>query len=205
MMNKIRAYWLPKIAMAQVLLLLATLLFSWVGNLYGFPVQNLLAYEGIRWILRNALVNFSVMPVFSCMLLLMGWGLLKSSGWLSIWGVVVRGNARQVTPRKRWGFQVSIITLVGYLLLLSVGFIGSEPVLLSVTGDLAQSPIADGFILVLLLGILAVTGVYAWVSGLFRGWNDFIMAMIKGVADWSILFLNLFLLGQQIAFVQFMI
>lgn len=201
---KLRQYWLPRLARLQLVLLLATLLFSWVGNLYGLQVQNLLAYEGVRWMLRNVMANFSMMPVLPLLLILMGWGMLSDSGWLDICRKLFKGDYRELTPRQRWGFKVSLIVLALVFSLLAIGFIGNEPVLLSVTGDLKASPLAEGFIFVLVLGTMLISGVYAWVSGQFRSYSDFVSSVTGGIASWSILLVNLFLLGQQIALFDYL-
>ncbi|MCQ2238454.1 MAG: AbgT family transporter [Bacteroidaceae bacterium] len=205
MMNKRLHSWLPGLVMLQAIALLGTILFSWVGGLYGLPLQNLLANEGVRWMLRNLIPNFGNMPVLSLLLYLMGWGIARSSGWLHVVRNFLRSGVRQLSPRQRWGFQVSVLTLCAYVLLLSFGFWGSDPVFLSVTGEVLHGPLHAGMAVLVLLGCLLVFGVYAWVSGRYRKPADFVNAMANGVGEWSILFIILFLLGQQLAFLQYVL
>ncbi|MCF0159759.1 MAG: AbgT family transporter [Bacteroidaceae bacterium] len=188
----------------QFVLLLLSLLFSWAGSLYELPVGNLLAKEGVRWMLRHVMTNFASMPILSLLLLLMGWGVLSASGWLVVCRFLFSGRYKDLTPKQKWAFQVSLISLMGYLFLLAFGFFGDEPVLLSVTGELTQSPLADGAPVVILLGVSLCSSVYAWVSGRFRRFSDFTYSVVKGIADWAVLFVNLFLLGQQIALFRYM-
>lgn len=203
MMNKLLHSWLPKLVLLQALVLLLTIFFSWVGGLYGLPLQNLLANEGVRWMLRNLIPNFGTMPVLNLLLYLMGWGIARSSGWLHVIRDVLRIGVKSLTPKQRWGFQVSVLIFGAYVLLLSFGFWGNDPVFLSVTGEMAHGPLHAGLATLVLLGCLLVFGGYAWVSGRFRKPSDFINAMALGVSEWGVLFLVLFLLGQQVAFWQY--
>lgn len=202
-MSKLLHNWLPRLVLLQAIVLLFTILISWVGGLYGLPLQNLLANEGVRWMLRSLIPNFGDMPVLNLLLLLMGWGIARSSGWLHILRGLLSHGIRHLSPRQRWGFQVSLLILGTYLFMLSFGFWGNDPVFLSVTGDILHGPLHAGLATLVLLGCLLVFGAFAWVSGRFRRPTDFINAMAYGVGEWSILFLNLFLLGQQIAFLQY--
>ena len=46
------------------------LLFSWIANLYGLGVNNLLSLDGIRWILRQSLTSVGHAFPFLALLLL---------------------------------------------------------------------------------------------------------------------------------------
>lgn len=205
MMIKLRTYGLSILALLQLLMLFSTLLYSWVANLYGMQVQNLLSTDGIRWILRHLMYNFQQMPLALLLLVLMGWGALRYSGWLESLQYIVTRERTNLSPRQRWAFQISWVVLLLYLLILSTGFWGSEPVLLSVTGTLAHSPLMDGSIVVALIGVLLITSTYAWVSGRCTSVFAFLQLLPKGITDGAMLFFNFFLLGQQLGFIHFML
>lgn len=205
MMIKLRIYGLPILALLQLLVLFFTLLYSWVANLYGMQVQNLLSTDGIRWILRHLMDNFQQMPLALLLLVLMGWGALRYSGWLESLQHIVTRKRAILSPRQRWAFQLSWVVLLLYLLVLLTGFWGSEPVLLSITGTLAHSPLLDGSAVVALVGVLLITSTYAWVSGRCTSVFAFLQLLPQGITDGAMLFLNLFLLGQQLGFIHFML
>lgn len=202
-MNKLRTQYLPALALVQVVLLVLTWLSSWILSLFVPTVQNLLVKEGVRWMLRNAMNHFAEMPIAAWLLCLMTWGVVTASGWHMVWSKVLHRQWARLTLRQRWGFQLSLLVIALCLLCILAGVLGQEPVLLSVTGQYRQSPLSQSILLLLCLTLVMASAVYGRVSGQFRHTTDVVQALAAGIAQWAVLFLNMFLWGQQWACLQY--
>ena len=53
-----------------ILIALLTIL-SWIGNVYGMDVQNLLSADGIRWAVGNIFPNFNAAPIVATLISMM--------------------------------------------------------------------------------------------------------------------------------------
>lgn len=178
-------------------------LISWMGNIFGFPVRSLFSSEGIRWILRTALANFASTPVLSLILLLMGWGIFRASGFEDVCGKILLFRLQELTVRQRLALRISGFVLFGYLLLILWGVLASGGILLSVTGNLEGSPLLDGWVVWLTFGTSLVSVFFGAITGRFQTWRDWISALIDGVAWGSPGIICLFLGAQIWACFQF--
>lgn len=171
------------------------MLFSWFGTLYGLELGNLLSIEGIRWILRNSLIQTQeVFPFVSLLILAMALGICHKSGWFSVLFLSVQKKLYLLSYKQRWGLQISLFVVLGYSVLIIWGLFSSSWSLLSIRGTLEDSPLIEGFALWFSLGIGIVGSVYGWLSGTIRNIYDLIAGMLNGVRTATPLFVLLFIL-----------
>lgn len=196
-------YWYSWLVASLVLLCIILALMSWIGSAYGWDMQNLLAPEGIRWALRSTLSNFAAMPVIPLITVLVAWGVLQRSSWLKAMQKLVLYKWKELSPKQKWGLKLSLVVLFIYLLLLAQTLWGPFPILLSVKGEVANSPFTDGWLILLVFGIILVSGVYGWISGHFRRLEDFVFALSDGITKHAPLFVLLFILSQLIAWIKY--
>ena len=92
---------LPHPATMFLLLTLAVIVLSWIFDIYGLSVfqpqtgeeirvQSLLSPEGVRWLLRHVVTNFTgFAPLGLVIVAMFGIGVAQHSGFVSVVGHVV--------------------------------------------------------------------------------------------------------------------
>lgn len=158
------------------------LLFSWIANLYGLGVNNLLSLDGIRWILRQSLTSVGhAFPFLALLLLCMGGGIITGSGFLTAMSNLIKNKLQLLSFKQRWSLQISLVVGALYTLLIVWGIVSPVGSLLSVTGDLQNSPLVNGFSIWFSIGCCLMGGIYGWLSGNLRHVYDFIVSLLNGV------------------------
>ncbi|MCQ2268087.1 MAG: AbgT family transporter [Bacteroidaceae bacterium] len=158
------------------------LLFSWIANLFGLEVNNLLSLDGIRWILRQSLTSVEhTFPFLALLLLCMGVGIISGSGFLIAMNNFVRNKLQLLSFKQRWSLQISLVVGALYILLIVWGIVSPIGNLLSVTGELQNSPLVNGFSIWFSMGCCLMGGIYGWLSGNLRHIYDFIISLLNGV------------------------
>lgn len=127
---------MPHPATMFFLLTLTVIFFSWICDIYGMRVklpqtgeeiraQSLLSPEGIRWLLRNAITNFTgFAPLGMVIIALFGVGVAHHSGFID--ACIRRGLKNRQEKRKiiLWviflGLLSNVVGDAGYILLLPV-------------------------------------------------------------------------------------
>ena len=107
MKNKWR---MPHPATMFFLLTLTVVFFSWIFDIYGLKVrlpqtgveirvQSLLSPEGIRWMLRNAISNFTgFAPLGMVIVAMFGIGVAQHSGFIN---ACIRNGLKKGSNKKR--------------------------------------------------------------------------------------------------------
>ena len=132
-MSKLR---MPHPATMFFLLTLAVILLSWIFDVYGLSVlqpqtgeeirvQSLLSPEGIRWLLRHVITNFTgFAPLGLVIVAMFGIGVAQHSGFID---ACIRRGVRR--PRDPWRIILLVIVLgllsnivgdAGYIILLPI-------------------------------------------------------------------------------------
>ena len=127
---------LPHPATMFFLLTLAVIFLSWIFDIYGMSVklpqtgeeirvQSLLSPEGIRWLLRNAITNFTgFAPLGMVIIAMFGVGVAQHSGFID--ACIRRGVRNRQEKRKIivWvivlGLLSNIVGDAGYIILLPI-------------------------------------------------------------------------------------
>lgn len=172
--------------------LLGVLIASWIGNAYDSRICNLLDADGIRWGLKHILSNFRELPLALLILLLITLSVVIESGWAD-W--ILPKNHPLMLRQLRAHTYTNLILIICILGFLLVFFFPGSP-FLNAFGGLEHSPIAQGWIPLLLLLIILLANVYGYLSGQLTTASDFTYAHAKLLSRYSFAFINLFLIAQ---------
>ena len=164
------------------LLTLVVALLSWVGSIYGWSgVQSLISAEGLRWKLRNV-----------------GDGLLElclhSGFWEAVRGVLFRG--RKLSRKEKRSLWLSLSVGMVYVLVVLFLALGPWGVVRSITGELKNSPLAEGVSYLLSLGLGITAMIYGYAVDLYRTDRDIIRGMSYSVVRFSGYCVTLFFVVQ---------
>ena len=190
-MNNRRAYYYP------VLVYLLLLLLVWVGAFFADVTQmlsgkalsssSLISAEGMRWALRTAVPSINALPWGIVMMLVAIFGLLRGSGLARVLGRLLR--LRRLTLLELRAFLFSLVVAICYVALLYMSAVSPWNVLGGVTEDPALSPLLQGWVLLLFVGVLFVSLIYGFIYGSYRS----IMDAVASTAATFMLFVPAFM------------
>ena len=188
-MKRLLAYLVLALALAEVVLVLASWLLSatMAGN-----VRSLLSSEGVRWFFGGFTAMLASPWLVWLVLLAIAGGCLWQSGIVSI-----RLPLSSLHYRQRVALRTALILLVIYVAAILALTLVPHAVLLSATGRLFPSPFSRAFVPIVSFGVLLVSVAYGWASGSFRSIASIVSAMSTGIAAAAPLFIL------YVVFVQF--
>ena len=173
---------------------------SWVGSGFGWlGVQNLLSVDGVRWILRNAEENFMTSPALAIIcILFFGCGLFIHSG---LGDTLKRflSHERKLSRKQKRALGMSIIFVGVYISVCSFFAWGPWGIVRSVTGMLKGSPLMDGILCIVSLGIGLTGTVYGFAVDNYRRDKDVFRGMSYLYASFADYFVSLFFIVQFFA------
>ena len=175
-MNDRRAAYYP--ALFYVSMLIMLWLVSWFMSIFqllagsGARVVSLVSGEGIRWALLNVGASLDAAPWGVAMFLLLVVGLLAGSGLLHF--VAKLPYWKKISRNELRSFLFSAAVLLLYAVIVFMFTVSPWQALLGVTGEVLNSPLAHGWMLVLLVGVLVMSLVYGFISGNYRTFTDVI-------------------------------
>lgn len=179
------------------LLTLVVALLSWVGSIYGWEgVQSLISADGVRWLLRNAMPGFLHAPLLGPLLVLaFGAGLWMHSGLGRLFMRLCVRKERLLRKEKRalcWSLASGVACLV-------VGMVlawGPWSIVRSITGGLEYSPLADGAVFLLSVGMGIMAMVYGYATDYYHTDRDLVRGLSYGFVRFSAYFISLFFVVQ---------
>ena len=188
-MKRLLAYLVLALALAEVVLVLASWLLSatMAGN-----VRSLLSSEGVRWFFGGFTAMLASPWLVWLVLLAIAGGCLWQSGSVSI-----RLPLSSLHYRQRVALRTALILLLIYVAAVLALTLVPHAVLLSATGRLFPSPFSRAFVPIVSFGVLLVSVAYGWASGSFRSIASIVSAMSTGIAAAAPLFIL------YVVFVQF--
>lgn len=174
LMSNRRSEYYPVISytFALVIIWLASWLAS-VVQMFMFAdstVHSIVSAEGVRWALLSMHGSLNGVPWGSALLLLFAAGLLTGSG-------IIHSLSRLMTGKKISGNEVRSLLFSALVLFLYIAIVFMFTVtpwraMLGVTGEVALSPLAQGWMLVLFVGVLVVSLVFGFMYGNYRTLAD---------------------------------
>ena len=188
-MKRLLAYLVLALALAEVVLVLASWLLSatMAGN-----VRSLLSSEGVRWFFGGFTAMLASPWLVWLVLLAIAGGCLWQSGIVSI-----RLPLSSLHYRQRVALRTALILMLIYIAAILALTLVPHAVLLSATGRLFPSPFSRAFVPIVSFGVLLVSVAYGWASGSFRSIASIVSAMSTGIAAAAPLFIL------YVVFVQF--
>lgn len=188
---------LPDWSILFFLMTLVLALFSWMGSIYGMgEVQSLLSAEGVRWWLGHVVENYVRCPALGIMLILfMGLGIVVRSG---LYGVLFRLFRREklLSRKERRALRLALGACGIYFMLILLALLLPWNFLQGVTGAWLHSPLVEGMVYILSLGVGISGMVYGYVSDTFRRMEDVVSAMSWLISRSASYFVVLFFIVQ---------
>jgi len=170
-----RRFRIPHPLAIYSIMLVVVIVVSWIGSVYetrgvtsnsDIMLRSLLDPQGIRWMFRNVSNMLDNAPVADSLLLLMGAGILKTSG--------IRMPSSSSSLKERFASALALFVFAICLLLIAVGLFMGNHVLLGVTGNITGSPFLRGFFMLLFLCVLFPSIAYGFASDNLRSGADVI-------------------------------
>lgn len=174
-MNKRSLGWLHP-AVIYLILLILVIVVSWIGCIMeisrvggngDMALSSVLGVPGLRWAVRTAATSLGYAPVGNALMLFIAVGAGKGSGLFR-----ALSRLRSLSPKENTAFYISMVVLAVYLLLIVLGVYAGSHLLLGITGTLKGSPLYDGFMFLVMLGIGLPSLVYGLSTETFRTAGD---------------------------------
>ena len=184
-MNDKRLAYYPFLAYS--LLLLLVWLGSWligVVQLFAgdaFAVNSLMSGEGVRWALLDVAGSIEAAPWGSALFLLLTAGMLGGSGVLRLFGNLF--TKWRISGNELRSLLFAGVALLLYLVVLFLFTVAPWNTLIGVTGDIGNSPLSHGWLLLLFVAVLIVSLVYGFMYGNYRTMVDVVgsaSSFVKG-------------------------
>ena len=186
-----------------ILIALLTIL-SWIGNVYGMDVQNLLSADGIRWAVGNILPNFNAAPIVATLISMMTLSIVIESDLLPVIASCFTHRRRsRRTLKQRRAFQYAAIVFVAGILLILALTLPVGSVLLSAFGTFEGSPLQDGLYPLLLLLLFLSATTYGFAAGCFFSLSDIVQATAWLPARLSSYWLTMLISSQFLATLRY--
>lgn len=174
-MNKRSTGWLHP-AVIYLILLILVIIVSWIGSIMEIgrgagneelALRSVLGVPGLRWAVRTAASCLGNAPVGNALMLFMAIGAGRGSGLFR-----ALSRLRSLSPKESMAFYISMVVLAIYIFLIVLGVYAGSHLLLGITGSLKGSPLYDGFMFLIMLGICIPSLVYGLSTETFRTAGD---------------------------------
>ncbi len=156
------------------------LLLVWVVSLANDLLQlfhgntvwdnSLISAGGVRWAVRNALPSIAAAPWGVVIVSLAIAGLLRSSGITAMLSHLFTRFSLSKSELRALLF--SLLALLPYSIMLYMATVSPWNMLQSVTGDISISPVGQGWLFLLFVGVLFVSLIYGFIYGCYRSLLD---------------------------------
>ena len=173
-MNKRSLGWRHPAVIYLILLILVSVV-SWIGSIMEIgrgagneelALRSVLGVPGLRWAVRTAASCLGNAPVGNALMLFMAIGAGRGSGLFR-----ALSRLRNLSPKESTAFYISLVVLAIVIFLIILGVYAGSHLLLGITGTLKGSPLYDGFMFLVMLGIglpSLVYGLQPRLSALLR-------------------------------------
>jgi Putative p-aminobenzoyl-glutamate transporter len=170
-MNKRSTGWLHP-AVIYLILLVLVIVVSWIGSIMEIgrgagneelALRSVLGVPGLRWAVRTAASCLGNAPVGNALMLFMAVGAGRGSGLFR-----ALSRLRSLSPKEATAFYISVVVLGLFVCLIVLGVYAGSHLLLGITGQLKGSPLYDGFMFLVMLGICIPSLVYGLSTETFR-------------------------------------
>ena len=170
-MSKRTTGWLHP-ALIYLILLILVIIVSWIGSIMeigraagngDLALRSVLGVSGLRWAVRTAATCLGDAPVGNALMLFMAIGAGRGSGLFR-----ALSRLRSLSPKEATAFYISVVVLGLFVCLIVLGVYAGSHLLLGITGLLKGSPLYDGFMFLVMLGVCIPSLVYGLSTETFR-------------------------------------
>lgn len=151
---------------------------SWIGSVYAWDgIRNIISTEALRWFLRYTEERLMSSPaLYIVLLFFMSVGLFLHSGLGGlIWRMVRR--ERKMSGKEKKSLVAAVMIAVAYFMVYALLAWGPWNIVRGVTGRYVDSPLHDGALCILAIGIGVTSMVYGYSADHYRSDTDVVKGM----------------------------
>lgn len=181
-MNKVANIILLVEVLVHILLVISSLVFSSAG----YPINNILSSEGLRWSFLNAVSNVLHEPLIYLIGFFLSWGAFKRSGLdraLLRLCLGIRGVPLSFRQRRALWFVLLLTVLFVVMMLVLVLF--PQGILVSVTGQVFPSPFSMGLVPTCMLALVLVSVTYGVIGNTLRTFHEVVQSVYCGLGEYA--------------------
>ena len=151
---------------------------SWIGSIYAWNgVKNIISTEALRWFLRYSEERLMSSPVlYIAIIFFMSVGLFVHSGLGGVLWRIVR-HERKLSGKEKKSLVASALIAVAYFIVYALLAWGPWNIVRGVTGRYVDSPLHDGALCILAIGIGVTSMVYGYSADHYRSDTDVVKGM----------------------------
>ena len=206
-MSENRKRYIPHPAVVYLILLVMTILISWIGSVVeirtmgrsGVPLlRSLLSEQGIRWFIRNAAACMGSAPAGEALMILVAIGAGKESGLFR-----AMTHSMTLSPKERVSLVISLISFALFIVSILFGLFSGSNLLLGVTGTLKGGPLAQGAVFMLMLAVLLPSLIYGISTDTFHTVRECVDALSSMISVAASFLLTMLVAAQLIETVRY--
>lgn len=151
---------------------------SWIGSVYAWDgIRNIISTEALRWFLRYTEEKLMSSPaLYLVLLFFMSVGLFLHSGLGGlIWRMVRR--ERKMSGKEKKSLVAAVMIAVAYFMVYALLAWGPWNIVRGITGRYVDSPLHDGALCILAIGIGVTSMVYGYSADHYRSDTDVVKGM----------------------------
>ena len=186
-----------RLPLILVALIAIVTLISWIGDVYGLGMVNLLSADGIRWAVSSVVHNVEGAPVVQIVMAVIAIGATVDSG------LVPAIVTRRMSLKQRRALIISSAVLLVCIVSICAMSIFPQSVLRSAFGTLDHSPLSQGIFALSMVTIVVTANFYGFASGRFVNLADTIKGNTAMLAHVSPCFVSLIIAAQLVACVRY--
>lgn len=180
MMNR----WIPGVLMAELAVHMVLMIVSLVLFSAGYPVNNVLSAEGIRWAFLHCITNVRQDLLIYLLAFFMMKGAFRSSGLdQALYGLIAGSHHVPFSFRQRRALWIVLILFLLFTVSLLLLFLLPQGVLVSVTGNFFPSAYSSGMVVTVMLALSLISIVYGVISNTLRTLREIVHAAYAGIGD----------------------
>lgn len=151
---------------------------SWIGSVYAWDgIRNIISTEALRWFLRYTEEKLMSSPaLYIVFLFFMSVGLFLHSGLGGLIWRMVRSE-RKMSGKEKKSLVAAVMIAVAYFMVYALLAWGPWNIVRGVTGRYVDSPLHDGALCILAIGIGVTSMVYGYSADHYRSDTDVVKGM----------------------------
>lgn len=182
MMNKVANIILLVEVLAHILLVISSLVFSSAG----YPINNILSSEGLRWSFLNAVSNVLREPLIYLIGFFLSWGAFKRSGLdRALLRLCLGMKGVPLSFRQRRALWFVLLLTILFVVMMLVLVLFPQGILVSVTGEVFPSPFSMGLMPTCMLALVLVSVTYGIIGNTLRTFHEVVQSVYCGLGEYA--------------------
>ena len=185
-----------------IILIVGVAFFSWIGSMFGQPIESILSAKGLRWILSSFIDNSLRSDILGYILVgLFAYDTLVESEILRDMGAFMfpRHIHRTLSLKRRRALILTHAMLLLYIVCVAASILFPHAIFLSVNGTIEDSAFSKGLFGIIAFAIFVSGLIYGLSIGRYRSGADIIESATVTIHRNAYYFIIYFLASQLIS------